>query len=198
LANQACITPHVWLSRIDDIDKPDRMIFDLDPVDNQLFVDVQWVVKKLAALLDDVGLPAFYMLTGSHGVHVVVPLKRVHTFEDTRAFAHDIALLLAHKYPDKMTVNIHKNERENRVFIDWLRNGFGATGVAPYAVRALEGAPVAMPVTFDELCTKGMTSQRYTIKNVFKHVESVGDVWQGIQKHAVSLIKARKLLDAMK
>ena len=198
LANQACITPHVWLSRSDSIDKPDRMIFDLDPADNLSFVDVQSVVKKLKSLLDEIGLPTFYMVTGSRGVHVVVPLKRVYTFEETRAFAHDVALLLAEKYPKEITVNVHKKERKGRVFIDWLRNAFGATGVAPYSVRPLEGAPVAMPVTWDGLCKRGMTSQKYTIKNVFKHIEVVGDVWQGMQKHAVSLTKARKLLDAMK
>jgi bifunctional non-homologous end joining protein LigD len=198
LANQGCITPHLWLSRVDNVDKPDRMIFDLDPTEKLCFADVQWVAKKLKHVLDDLGLPSFFMLTGSRGAHVVIPLKRLHTFEETRAFAHDVASLLAQKYPEKITVNVHKKERGKCVFIDWLRNGFGATGVAPYAVRALEGAPIAMPVVWDELCKKGMTSQRYTIKNVFKHIESVGDVWQGMPRHAVSLVKARKLLDLMK
>src|SRR5690606_21570691 len=94
LANQACITPHLWLSRFDNIDKPDRMIFDLDPAEGLAFTDVPGVVKKLKILLDDLQLPSFYMLTGSRGAHVVVPLKRVHTFEETRLFAHDVALLL--------------------------------------------------------------------------------------------------------
>ena len=198
LANQACITPHVWLSHTDILDKPDRMIFDLDPSQGCSFADVQWVVKKLKSVLDDVGLPSFYMLTGSRGVHVVVPLKRIYTFEQTRAFAHDVALVLAQKFSEKITVTMNKSTRGRRVFIDWLRNGFGATSVAPYAVRALEGAPVAVPVTWDELCAKGMTSSTYTIKNIFARIETIGDIWQGMQKCAVSLTKARKLLDKMK
>lgn len=198
LANQACITPHVWLSCVDILDKPDRMIFDLDPSEGCSFADVQWVVKKLKSLLDDVGLPSLYMLTGSRGVHVIVPLKRIHTFEQTRAFAHDVALVLAQKFSEKITATLNKSTRGRRVFVDWLRNGFGATSVAPYAVRALEGAPVAVPVAWDELCAEGMASSKYTIKNIFARIETIGDIWQGKQKYAVSLTKARKLLDKMK
>ncbi len=198
LANQACITPHIWLSRSDKLDQPDRIIFDLDPSDGVTFADVQWVAQKIKNLLDSLQLPTYYMLTGSRGMHIVIPLKRLYTFDQTRAFAHDVAVLLAQHYPEKITVEMSKNARGKRVFIDWLRNGFGATGVAPYAVRAIEGAPIAMPVTWYEACKKGMASQRYTIKNVKKRINSVGDLWHGMQKEAVSLTKAQKLIDQIK
>lgn len=194
LANQACITPHVWLSRTDNLEKPDRLIFDLDPADAHSFGDVQRAAVELKKILDECELPTFCMLTGSRGAHIVVPLKRLHTFEEVRTFAHDIAKLLAAQFPDMVTVTMHKAHRGKRIFIDWLRNGFGATAVPPYAVRAHEGAPVAMPVTWEELLAKNMNSQKYTINNVEQRIKKVGDVWQGMQHHAVSLKKARKKL----
>jgi len=127
------------------------------------------------------------MLTGSRGAHIVVPLKRIHTFDEVREFAHAIAQQLAQENPKLITIDVHKSKRGKRVFIDWLRNGFGATGVAPYAVRARENAPVAMPVTWKELLSPKMNSQRYTIANALKHVNKVGDVWADLKKHAVSL-----------
>jgi bifunctional non-homologous end joining protein LigD len=197
LANQNCITPHIWLSKTDNLEKPDRMIFDLDVEDAHSFERVQDVAKKLKLVLDQLELPTFCMLTGSRGAHIVVPLKRLHTFDETRAFAHDVATLLAQQFPKFITVDVHKAKRGNRVFIDWLRNGFGATTVAPYAVRALEGAPVAMPVMWQELQKKGMSSQKYTIKNVMKRITKVGDIWRDMQKCAVTLKGARRKLDNM-
>lgn len=197
LANQNCITPHLWLSKTDNLNKPDRMIFDLDPADGLTFSDIQNVAKKLKKILDDCNLPTFCMLTGSRGAHIVVPLKRTHTFEQVREFAHNVATLLAQQSPDLITVDVHKNKRGNRVFIDWLRNAFGATGVAPYAVRAHEGAPVAMPVTWKELLSPGMSSQKYTINNSAQRIKKIGDIWQGMDKHAVTLTHARKILDTM-
>ncbi len=167
LANQACITPHIWLSRANNLNKPDRMIFDLDPSGKKFsFSDIQQVAQEIKKILDACDLPSFYMLTGSRGAHVVVPLKRVHTFEETRAFAHDVATLLAYQFPKLITTEVSKQKRGKRVFVDWLRNGFSATAVAPYAVRAREGAPVAMPVTWKELILPQMNSQKYSIKDV--------------------------------
>lgn len=189
LANQACITPHIWLSKIDNLNKPDRMIFDLDPAEGLTFADIQSVAKKIKQKLDGLNIPTLCMLTGSRGAHIVVPLKRVHTFDEVRTFAHTIAQQLAEEFPKLITVDMHKEKRGKRVFVDWLRNGFGSTGIAPYAVRAHEKAPVAMPVTWDKLLSPGMSSQHYTIANAMHHINTVGDVWQSMQKHAVSLKK---------
>ncbi len=197
LANQNCITPHVWLSKKDNLNKPDRMIFDLDPAEKLPFSATQNVAQKLKKTLDDLGLPTFCMLTGSRGAHIVVPLKRTHTFDETRQFAHDVATLLAQTFPKLITVDVHKTKRGNKVFIDWLRNGFGSTAVAPYAVRARENAPVAMPLAWKELLAPKMISQKYTIKNAGKRINKVGDMWHDMQKSAVSLKEARKKLDVM-
>lgn len=194
LANQNCITPHIWLSRTDNLEKPDRMIFDLDPSDTHSFKKIQDVAKKLKKILDACELPTFCMLTGSRGAHIIVPLKRIHTFDEVRAFAHDVATLLAQTFPKLITIDLHKDKRGKRVFVDWLRNGFGSTAVAPYAVRADEGAPVAAPVTWQELLSPGMSSQKYTIKNIEQRIKKVGDLWIGMQKHTVSLKNAQEKL----
>lgn len=195
LANQACIVMHTWLSKKDKLDFPDRMIFDLDPSKGVTFALVQWAARELKKVLDQLALPSFVMTTGSRGVHVVIPLKRVHTFDETRAFAHDIAQLLAAQYDKKITTDIHKKKRGKRIFIDWLRNAFGQTGVAPYSVRALEGAPIATPIEWNELFKKGMTPQYFTIKNIWKRMSKREDPWKNMSKSAVSLRKVRVSLE---
>ena len=194
LANQACV-PHIWLSTTGNVHKPDRLIFDVDPPDEHSFDKVQIVARYLKEILDALDLPSFYMLTGSRGAHVVIPLKRNHTFDETRTFARDIAELLAQQFPKLITVDVRKSKRGKRIFLDWLRNGFGATAVAPYAIRALEGAPIAAPVTWQELQKKGMFSQKYTIQNIMKRINKNDDIWHNIDKHAVTLKKAQKKLE---
>src|SRR5579872_657018 len=120
LANQGCITPHVWLSRVDNIDKPDRIIFDLDPVDDVSFADVQYAAKKIKKILDTLELPFFCMLTGSRGAHIVIPIKRLYTFNETSDFAHTIARCVVAQDPERFTIDVHKAKRGKRVFIDWL------------------------------------------------------------------------------
>jgi bifunctional non-homologous end joining protein LigD len=198
LANQACITMHPWLSKVDELNYPDRMIFDLDPSHKAVkFADVAQTAIALRLLLHQLGLPAFVMLTGSHGIHVYVPLKRTATFDVVRHFAHEVATYLVAHNPQLLTMEIRKNRRGKRIFIDTLRNAYGATGVAPYAVRAHEGAPVATPLAWDELDDKKLTSQAYTIATIFKRLKKMGDPWQHMMKQAVTLGKARKVLDGL-
>ena len=185
LANQYCITPHVWLSRVPKIELPNSMIFDLDPSRKNQFADV----------LEDLGLVPFVMTTGSRGVHVVVPIKPQKDFDTVRKFARGVAELLIAEQPTIFTTEIRKRKRHGRVFIDTLRNAFAQTCVAPYAVRAKEGAPVATPIEWKELAR--VTSQKYTIKNIFKRLARKGDVWEDINKHTKALKIVRKKLDAL-
>lgn len=197
LANQLCITFHTWLSRVPKIDYPDRMIFDLDPSKGVTLTTVKWTTKKIKELLEKCGLKSFVMTTGSRGFHVVVSLKNVHTFDYTRVFAYDVARLLVHRYPHKLTVEMRKAKRGNRVFIDTLRNAFGQTGVAPYSVRAKPGAPIATPIEWHELVGKGVKPQSYTIKNIFRRLSRKKDPWLSIDHTATSLKEARKMLDRL-
>ncbi len=194
LGNYVCV-PHVWLSRAPKLNYPDRMIFDLDPSKGVNFSLVKWAAVQLKNVLESVGLPVFLMTTGSRGLHVVVPLKHTMVFEDVRAFAQKIADHLVKQYPQKLTLEIRKNKRGKRIFVDTLRNAWSATAVAPYAVRAKEGAPIAVPITWLEL-SHLKSPEQYTIKNIAQRISRVGDLWKNINKKATTLTHAQKRFNA--
>ncbi len=196
LANYVCV-PHIWLSKEPKLNYPDRMIFDLDPSPGVSFTTVKWAAKELKNLLDELGLSAFLMTTGSRGLHVVVSIKRIYLFDEIREFAQEIARYLVEKYPNKLTLKLKKSERGKRIFIDTLRNAWSATAVAPYGVRAKEGAPVATPLKWSELAALS-SPQKYTIKNIFPRIARVGDLWKDINAKPSAIGQARKKLDTLK
>ncbi len=186
LANQACITPHIWLSRYDKLKLPDRMIFDLDPPSEKAFPLVMQAAKDLREILEKKWkLKTFVMTTGSKGLHVVVPIQRDTPFAAVRALAKKIAAALATQNPKEYTIESRIKERKGRIFIDYLRNAYAQTAVAPYAVRAIEGAPVATPIDWKEV-KKGLHSQKFTIKNVVKRALGK-DPWEGMERAARSV-----------
>ncbi|HZJ37196.1 MAG TPA: non-homologous end-joining DNA ligase [Gillisia sp.] len=195
LANQACITPHIWLSKKDKLDYPDRMIFDLDPSDND-FSKVKSVAEKLKKFLEkDLDLPVYLMTTGSRGLHVVVPLERSSNFDEVRDFAQSSAKHLEAENPEEITTATQINKRGNKLYIDTARNGFGQTSVTPYAIRPIEGAPVATPIEWEELGNSSLTSQTYSVKNIFLRLGQKSDPWKDINRHSVSITSARKKLN---
>lgn len=196
LANQACITPHTWLARVDRLNYPDRMVFDLDPPDGA-FQAVREGAKALRELLEEVGLKTFVMTTGSRGLHVVAPLDRKADFDVVHSFARQVAEWLASRHPKRFTIEQRKQKRRKRVFVDYLRNSYGQHGVAPYAVRAKPGAPVATPLDWDELGKRGLHSRKYTLRNVGRRLTDRGDPWEAIKKHAGSVTKAEPKLTAL-
>ena len=196
LADQACLTPHTWLSRVDRLDRPDKLIFDLDPPGDD-FELVRFAAGTLAKILDEVELSSFLMTTGSRGLHVVVPLDGSVDFEAARAFARDLASVLAEREPKRLTTEVRKNQRQGRLFLDYLRNAYGQTSVPPYALRALPGAPVAAPLGWDELDDPDLDSQSYNLHNIFRRLGQKDDPWQDIRAHAVDLSAHRELLDQL-
>jgi bifunctional non-homologous end joining protein LigD len=196
LANQGCITAHLGLSRTDRPDRPDQMIFDLDPSDDD-FAKVQQAAAWLREVLDELELPSFVKTTGSRGLHVLVPLDRSADFDTMREVARGLAEHLAARHPDALTVAQRKNARGTRVFIDYLRNAYGQTAVAPYSVRARPGAPVATPVTWDAALASGLSPRQYTIKNIFRRLGQTDDPWAGIGGSAVSLASVGDRLNAL-
>ena len=187
LAAQGCIEPHLGLSKIDQVDHPDRMIFDLDPSDDD-FGKVRSAAEKVKALLDRIEAPAFVQTTGSKGFHVIVPLDRSTSFDPARDLAHAIARRLAEDSPRLMTVEQRKDKRGDRVFVDYLRNAYGQTSVAPYGVRARPEAPIATPLEWDEAL--GDTGPRdYTLDNLFRRLGQKDDPWADIDRHAVGVGK---------
>jgi bifunctional non-homologous end joining protein LigD len=193
LAGQACITPHVWLSRADRLERPDRMVFDLDPTVED-FTAVRAAAREMGDLLEELGLPRFAMTTGSRGVHVVVPLRRTHDFDEVRAFSREVARAMAERDPKRLTVEARKAKRGDRILIDVMRNAYAQTVVAPFAPRPKPGAPVATPLDWSELSDRRLTAQRFTVRNVFRRLDRDGDPWKDIARHAASLGAARKRL----
>jgi bifunctional non-homologous end joining protein LigD len=142
---------HGWGSSVADVEKPDRLIFDLDPDEGLGFAEVRRAATDLRQILADMGLQTFAMLTGGKGLHVVVPLTPRAEWPEVKDFAQRFAVALATAEPDRFTANLAKVKRKGRIFIDYLRNQRGATAIMPYSARAREGAPVAAPINWDEL-----------------------------------------------
>ncbi|SDO50004.1 non-homologous end-joining DNA ligase [Actinacidiphila guanduensis] len=168
LAGQGCTTLHRWLSRADKPRRPDLMVFDLDPSqppgEKADFTPVRQAARRLGELLDDLGLPWAPMTTGSRGLHLVVPLARRADADEVRDFAREVADHLAARHPRELTTEIRKDARGGRLFLDVMRNGYAQTAVAPYAVRALPGAPVAVPVSPDALDDPALTADHWTLR----------------------------------
>ena len=192
LAGQNVITPHVWTSRADDVRKPDRIVFDLDP-STQRFAEVRAAARATGDLLRGLGLHPHAMVTGSRGIHVTVPIKRV-PFEEAFEFAKAVAIRLADEHPRRLTTEFHKAKRADRIFVDVLRNRYAQHAVPPYAVRARERAPVAAPLHWDELGDRALKPDRWTIASLPERLAADGDAWHGIGGRARAVAPAvRKL-----
>ncbi len=194
LANQACITPHPWLSRADKLDRPDRLIIDLDP-SNGKPAEVRRAARIVGDLLRELGLEPWAMSTGSRGYHVVVPLARRADFDAVRDFARAAAALAAAREPRLFTTAQRKSQRHGRILIDVMRNAYAHTAVAPYAVRARPAAPVATPLHWEELSERNMRPDRFTLQTLSRRLERDGDPWQQIGKHTQTLTAARRRLE---
>jgi bifunctional non-homologous end joining protein LigD len=197
LAGQASITPHAWLSRRDRLDRPDRLIVDLDPSGDDDPAGVRRAARELGDLMREIGLEPFAMTTGSRGFHVVVPLQRRQDFDAVRAFARDLARLAAARDPDHLTVEQRKAKRGGRIFLDVMRNTYAHTAVAPYAVRARPGAPVATPLRWQELSEPTTRPDRWTLRTLPDRLERDGDPWDDIDAHPQALGAARRRLREM-
>ncbi|MET7431188.1 MULTISPECIES: non-homologous end-joining DNA ligase [Streptomyces] len=198
LADQACLTVHRWLSRTDRAggpDHPDRLVFDLDPPGDD-FGAVRAAAAWLRELLDELGLPAAPMTTGSRGLHLVVPLDGRQDFDAVREFAHDVAELAAARHPDRLTTAARKQDRGDRLYLDVQRNGYAQTAVAPFTVRARPGAPVAVPLTWEQLDDPGLDARRWTIADAVEQART--DPWAGLPARGRSLGPARRRLADMR
>ncbi|HEY4277118.1 MAG TPA: non-homologous end-joining DNA ligase [Conexibacter sp.] len=186
LAGQACITPHVFLSRADELEQPDRLIFDLDPTD-VAFAEVRRGAQLVGEALRAEGLEPFTMTTGSRGLHVTVPLRRGPDFDAVRGWARELAQQLVERDPRRFTLEARKARREAPILLDIMRNSYAQHAVAPYGVRARAGAAVAMPLHWDELDDPGLAPDRWTIHTARDRIAEHGDAWRGFASHARGL-----------
>jgi bifunctional non-homologous end joining protein LigD len=142
---------HGWGSKVEKVECPDRLVFDLDPDVGLDFNKVKTAAVRLKALLEDLGLKSFPLLSGGKGIHVVVPLDQSTDWPMVKSFAERFSRAISEAEPQTFTANIRKVQRKGRIFLDWLRNQRGATAVMPYSARAREGAPVSAPIAWEEL-----------------------------------------------
>lgn len=167
---------HTWGSRVDELEKPDIMVFDLDPDEGIDLSTVRQGVKDLKIVLAELSLSSYLKTSGGKGYHVVVPLKPTVSWDVFYDFAKRIAVVMEQQWPERYTSNIRKAKRKNKIFIDWMRNGRGATSIAPYSIRARKGAKVSMPITWDELDT--IAPDGIDIMEALLRINSV-DPWRG-------------------
>lgn len=186
LANQNCITPHVWCSRLPDLMQPDLCVFDLDPSHDDPDV-LRAAVLAVRDLLAELGLRSWLKTTGSKGFHVMVPVGGATTYEQCWRFAHGVAIVLVKRDPAHLTLEFIKADREGRILIDVGRNGPGATFAAAYALRPRRGAPVSAPCTWEELEGGEVGPQTFTLKSMPERITRSGDIWADLHTHAQSL-----------
>jgi bifunctional non-homologous end joining protein LigD len=144
---------HTWGSRVDELEKPDVMVFDLDPDEGMELSRVRQGVKDIRIILTELSLNSYLKTSGGKGYHVVVPLKPSVDWDVFHDFARGVAEVMEKKWPDRYTSNVRKAKRSGKIFIDWIRNGRGATSIAPYSLRARKSGRVSMPIAWGELDT---------------------------------------------
>lgn len=197
LANQNCITPHVWTSRAPELYYPDICVFDLDPSEDNPG-QLKAAAFQLRDFLAELSLPSWLKTSGSKGFHIVVPLDGKSTMGEVAGFAHTVGAMLVKRDPDNLTQEFHKVDRGSRILVDTGRNGYSATFAAAYAVRAKPGAPVSAPCTWDELQRGNVGPQTFTLRTMATRIDGAGDVWAEMRRRGRSLKRAIAQLQRMK
>ena len=192
MVNMGCIDMHVWSSRVDKPERPDWVMFDLDPSENATFDDVVTVAGLVKKTLDLLDLEAFPKTSGSRGIHVLVPIARRHTFGDSREFASIVAGALARAHPDLVTTEWARKKRRG-VLVDANQNRPGATNATVYSVRPRAGAPVSTPLRWEEV-VPGLDLAAFTIDVVRDRIARDGDLFAGVLQGRQSLTRALKAL----
>ncbi|SDG68077.1 non-homologous end-joining DNA ligase [Psychroflexus sediminis] len=168
LANQGVITFHIWLSKKEDLHTPDKVIFDLDPP-KDAFEKVKEATQKIGDFLQKEGKNPHVMTTGKSGFHVWYDIRRTKDFDERREEAKSLAKNMKEKHPEILTTATRKDNRDNKVFIDYLRNAYGQTSVCPYSLRPIPSAGVATPLDWEEL-SKIEKPDQYSFSNIFRRL----------------------------
>lgn len=193
LANQNSITPHVWTSRAPRIMKPDIMIFDLDPADddNRRLCRAALLLRDLLA---ELGLQSWVKTSGSKGLHIAVPLDAKAEYGKVARMAHRIGERCHDRDPENLTREFYKKDRGGRILIDTGRNEYSATFAAAYAVRPRPAAPVSAPCRWEEIERCSISPTSLTVRNMAARVRDVGDLWSGLLTSPQSIARIDKSL----
>ncbi|SFG50335.1 bifunctional non-homologous end joining protein LigD [Desulfotomaculum arcticum] len=170
MANQGCLEIHGWLSRVENIDSPDLAVIDLDPAEGASFRDVLKVARIIREALDAFGIKGFPKTSGSAGLHIFIPLSSGYTFEDITKAVKCLAEIIVNTYPNGVTIERAKSKRTGKVYLDYLQNGRGKTMAFPYSLRPLPGAPVSMPVSWEEVEQMKIAAGGFSLLNARSRV----------------------------
>lgn len=189
LANQNCITPHVWAARVPNLYHPDICIFDLDPLRDDP-AEVRGAALALRDLLSEFSLTSWVKTTGSKGFHIAVPLDGNSDAGEVAAFAHRVSQMLVSRYPRQLTMEFSKADRGGRIYVDAGRNHPPATYAAPYAVRPQPAAPVSAPCAWRELEAGNVTPRTFTLRDMQRRLADSGELWSSMHRKPHSLKEA--------
>jgi bifunctional non-homologous end joining protein LigD len=192
LVQMGVLELHTWGALTDQPDRPDRLTFDLDPDPSVPWPQVIEAAQLVRGLLEELGLQSFVKTTGGKGLHVVTPIQRTQGWEEAKDFSKAVAEHMAALIPQRFTSNMAKRARKGKIFIDYLRNARGATAIAAYSTRAKPGAPVSVPLAWDEL-SHDLVSDHFTVANTPERLKRLArDPWAGYQNAAIPLTDRMK------
>ena len=197
MANLGAIERHPWHSRVADLDHPDWFVFDLDPtnVEFALVCEVAWTTKEI---LESLGLESYAKTSGSRGIHVYVPLKPVHAYEEVAKFAERVAEMVVAAHPDVATVERSLKKRSpSNIYVDHMQNARGKSVVAPYSVRPKPGATVSAPLEWSEVQRKRIKTEDFTIKNMLRRIEQKGELFRPVLRKKQTLRRATERLEEL-
>lgn len=186
IANQNCITPHVWTSRAPDLLHPDICVFDLDPLDDDGDV-LRGAALLLRDLLAELGCRSWVKTSGSKGFHIVIPLDGETDWTVAARFAHAVGREAARRDPKHLTQEFYKTDRAGRILVDTGRNEIGATYAATYAVRPKPTAPISAPCTWDEVESGRVGPRTFTLRSMPERIAQLGDLWSDLHRAARAL-----------
>jgi bifunctional non-homologous end joining protein LigD len=185
LAQMSVLTIHMWSSRGASLDQPDWLVFDLDPAKGKGFEQAIEAAGVIRSLLDKLGLPGVPKTSGKRGIHVFIPLASGYTHEQAVDFACSVSAAVAARVPS-ITVERSIAKRRGRLYLDCLQNGYGKTMVAPYSLRAADGAPVSAPIRWEEI-NKKLDPKKFNLRTMPDRLAKVGDLFEAVFKNRAKL-----------
>lgn len=177
LGNQACLELHPWLSSVGSLESPDFVVFDLDPMERSTFSHVCTVAIAIKELLAGLQLQCYPKLSGATGMQIYLPVKLRYSYREARDFAQEICRRVHRAYPGITTLERKVGQRGGKLYLDYLQNGRGKTLAAPYSPRPLPGAPVSLPLTWDEVSREAILPGEFTMENVLPRLQQHGDLF---------------------
>jgi len=195
LANLGCIELNPWNSRTQNLDNPDYLIMDIDPSENNTFDQVVETALVIKEILDKAGADCYCKTSGATGLHVYVPLNAKYHYDQAKDFAHLVATLAQEQLPNFTSLERTLSKRgKNHIYIDYLQNRRGQTLCSVYSLRPKTKAPVSTPLEWKEI-KKGLDPKSFNIKNTIKRIEKKGDLFAGVLKSGIDMVKCIKKLE---